>query len=226
MTENQELKFKLLSKFANIQNPETLEFCKAAYEWLVTEPIIAKEELPDGIYYVLADFNVVPFIPGKGLDGSLDVSQVRYVGIKCGSHSFKVALHDVGGHEKVRLTSVKDQTNYDGNKNNYLDAIADWNGKVNTDHLKAIDLNKEIALADGEYIPSLAEMYLIYLHRKALNQALELIGSDPIKDDWYWSSTESSAANAWYLNLIDGYTHTGCKTTYICHVRPVSSFIV
>ena len=181
--------------------------------------------MADGIYYVLADGSVVPFIPDMGVDGSLDGSQVRYVGIKWGSRSLKVALHDAADGEEITLTSGKDITKYDGYKDNYLDAVADWNGKANTEHLKAIGLNKEIVLADGEYIPSLGEMYLIYLNRKALNQALELIGSDPIKDDWYWTSTEYSAAYAWRLNLSNGtaYNYTKASSTY--HVRPVSAFI-
>ncbi len=241
MTENQELKLQLLDKFANIEKPETVDFCKAAFDWITEEPIakptapvrdgIANgpcgimEELPDGIYYVLADGSVVPFIPDMGVDGSLDGSQVRYVGIKWGSRSLKVALHDAADGEEITLTSGKDITKYDGYKDNYLDAVADWNGKANTEHLKAIGLNKEIVLADGEYIPSLGEMYLIYLNRKALNQALELIGSDPIKDDWYWTSTENSATYAWLLNLSGGAGNYGTKASGTYHVRPVSAFI-
>ena len=233
MTENQELKLQLLDKFANIEKPETVDFCKSAFDWLTEEPIAkpqapantVADSLPDGIYYVLADGSVVPFIPDMGVDGSLDGSQVRYVGIKWGSRSLKVALHDAADGEEITLTSGKDITKYDGYKDNYLDAVADWNGKVNTEHLKAIGLNKEIVLADGEYIPSLGEMYLIYLNRKALNQALELIGSDPIKADWYWTSTEYSAANAWLLNLNYGSANYYAKASYTGHVRPVSAFI-
>lgn len=233
MTENQELKLQLLDKFANIEKPETVDFCKSAFDWLTEEPI-AKPQAPantvadslaDGIYYVLADGGVVPFIPDMGIDGSLDGSQVRYVGIKWGSRSLKVALHDAADGEEITLTSGKDITKYDGYKDNYLDAVADWNGKANTEHLKAIGLNKEIVLADGEYIPSLGEMYLIYLNRKALNQALELIGSDPIKSDWYWTSTEYSATYAWYLTLSLGTANYGTKASYTLHVRPVSAFI-
>lgn len=241
MTENQELKLQLLDKFANIEKPETVDFCKAAFDWITEEPTakpkapvrdgIANgpcgimEELPDGIYYVLADGSVVPFIPDMGVDGSLDGSQVRYVGIKWGSRSLKVALHDAADGEEITLTSGKDITKYDGYKDNYLDAVADWNGKANTEHLKANGLNKEIVLADGEYIPSLGEMYLIYLNRKALNQALELIGSDPIKDDWYWTSTEYSATHAWFLCLSNGSADYGTKASTAGHVRPVSAFI-
>ena len=233
MTENQELKLQLLDKFANIEKPETVDFCKSAFDWLTEEPI-AKPQAPantvadslaDGIYYVLADGSVVPFIPDMGVDGSLDGSQVRYVGIKWGSRSLKVALHDAADGEEITLTSGKDITKYDGYKDNYLDAVADWNGKANTEHLKAIGLNKEIVLADGEYIPSLGEMYLIYLNRKALNQALELIGSDPIKDDWYWTSTELSATYAWLLILSSGRAFSGTKASTTLRVRPVSAFI-
>ena len=127
--------------------------------------------------------------------------------------------------KKKRARRILSITLDDGYKDNYLDAVADWNGKANTEHLKAIGLNKEIVLADGEYIPSLGEMYLIYLNRKALNQALELIGSDPIKDDWYWTSTESSATNAWLLNLNNGLASSYTKASSTNHVRPVSAFI-
>ncbi len=237
MTEKQEIKMQLLDKFANIEKPETVGFCKAAYEFLIEDEVkvgsiedvkplnVVTDTLADGIYYVLADGSVVPFIPDMGVDGSLDGSQVRYIGVKWGSRSLKVALHDAANGEYITLTSGKDTTKYDGYKDNYLDAVADWNGQANTKHLKAIGLNKDIKLADGEYIPSLGEMYLIYLNRKALNQALELIGSDPITDDWYWTSTEYSAPSAWLLYLNIGNVTSGTKASTTRRVRPVSAFI-
>lgn len=244
MTERQKIKLHLLDKFANIEKPETVDFCKKAFEFLedgetsistgVIDPSIdplligskTPDEKPDGIYYVLADGSAVPFIPDMGVDGSLDGSQVRYVGVKWGSRSLKVALHDAANGEEITLTSGKDKTEYDGYIDNYLDAVADWNGKANTEHLKAIGLNKEIVLGDGEYIPSLGEMYFIYLNRKALNQALELIGADLIKSDWYWTSTEYSATYAWYLNLNSGFAgNITTKASDTGRVRAVSAFI-
>ena len=44
MTENQELKMQLLDKFANIEKPETVDFCKAAFDWLTDKPIAKPEE--------------------------------------------------------------------------------------------------------------------------------------------------------------------------------------
>jgi hypothetical protein len=231
MTETQEIKMQLLDKFGISDEPKSVEFCRKAYEFITegeTKQAPANtvaDSLADGIYYVLADGSVVPFIPDMGVDGNLDGSQVKYVGIKWGSRSLKVTLHDAADGEEITLTSGKDTTKYDGYKDNYLDAVADWNGKANTEHLKAIGLNKGIELADGEYIPSLGEMYLIYLNRKALNQALELIGGDPIKGDWYWTSTERSAPHAWYLYLSSGYANLGTKASDAIRVRPVSAFI-
>ena len=231
MTETQEIKMQLLDKFGISDEPKSVEFCREAYKFLAegeTKPApnnTVANSLADGIYYVLADGSVVPFIPDMGADGNLDGSQVKYVGIKWGGRSLKVALHDAADGEEITLTSSKDTTKYDGYKGNYLDAVADWNGKANTEHLKAIGLNKKIELAAGEYIPSLGEMYLIYLNRKALNQALELIGSSPIKDDWYWTSTESSATYAWLLYLSTGSAGYGTKASRTNRVRPVSAFI-
>lgn len=233
MTETQEIKMQLLDKFGISDEPKSVEFCREAYKFLAegeTKPATdntVADNLADGIYYVLADGSVVPFIPDMGADGNLDGSQVKYVGIKWGGRSLKVILHDAADGEEITLTSSKDTTKYDGYKDNYLDAVADWNGKANTEHLKAIGLNKKIELAAGEYIPSLGEMYLIYLNLKALNQALELIGSDPIKDDWYWTSTEYSATYAWYLNLNYGSVYGyGTKASNAARVRPVSAFIL
>ena len=233
MTETQEIKMQLLDKFGISDEPKSVEFCREAYKFLAegeTKPApnnTVANSLADGIYYVLADGSVVPFIPDMGADGNLDGSQVKYVGIKWGGRSLKVTLHDAADSEEITLTSSKDTTKYDGYKDNYLDAVADWNGKANTEHLKAIGLNKKIELTAGEYIPSLGEMYLIYLNRKALNQALELIGNNPIKDYWYWTSTEYSAAYAWYLYLRDGIIGSfSAKASITGRVRPVSAFIL
>lgn len=230
MTETQEYKMQLLEKFGISNEPKSIEFCREAYKFLAegeTNPAPANtvaNSLDDGIYYVLADGSVIRHIPDIGVFGILDGTLVRYVGIKWGSLGLKVALHDSADGEEITLTSGKDTTKYDGYKDNYLDAVADWNGKANTEHLKAIGLNEETFLANGEYIPSLGEMYLIYLNRRALNQALEMIGCDPIKDDWYWTSTESSTTSAFLINQTYGNATGFNKAKSKGYVRPVSDF--
>lgn len=136
-----------------------------------------------------------------------------------------VALTDAAGGKDITLTTNGDTTAYDGYIPEYIDAVADWNGKANTDHLREIGLNPAINLKDGEYIPSVGEMYLIYTYRKEINAALRHVGGQEIPGKWYWTSTEGSAATAWNLNLNDGGLdawHT--KASDKGRVRPVSAF--
>ena len=238
MTEQQELKMQLLDKFANIEKPETVDFCKAAFDWLTDEPIakpeepqpqgsaVVKNSKPDGFYLVFENGESIQYNPIYGGEIVND-SPVKYVGIKWGDRSLKVALHDQAAGEDITLTASEDKTKgYKRYIDNYLDAVADWNGKENTEHLKAIGLNEEIKLEDGEYIPALGEMYFIYLNRKGLNEILEQIGGEPIADDWFWTSTEGSATNAWRLYLSYGTANThGTKASGTPRVRAVSAFI-
>ena len=98
-------------------------------------------------------------------------------------------------------------------------------GAINTDHLRNI-LNPQIKLADDWYIPSLGELYRIFINKKAINAALEFAKGDKLQDRWYWASTESSATDAWYLYLNDGTTHRwGTTASNTGRVRAVSAFI-
>ena len=239
MTENQELKMQLLDKFANIEKPETVDFCKAAFDWLADEPeenLMAKptsaqvsavtESKPDGIYLIFESGKALPFDPDKGIESDQVANDgpVKYIGIKWGSRTLAVALHDQANSEDITMTAKKDETAYDGYIDNYLDAVADWDGKTNTEHLKQIGLNKNIALSDNEYIPALGEMLFVFLNRKAVNQALEAVGGTPIDGVWYWTSTEYSATHAWNLTLSYGSVDNLTKASNTYRVRAVSAF--
>ena len=144
-------------------------------------------------------------------------------------YDLMVALHDAAKGKAVALTTKDNGT--DENKDDpyyikgYVQAVESMNGKAYTDHLRPI-LNPEIELSDGWWIPSLGEMYRIFINFGAINRALKFAGGDLIKQDWYWTSTENSATSAWYLGLNDGYTYTwGTKASGTGRVRPVSAFI-
>lgn len=232
MTEKQKVKLQLLDKFANIEKPETVDFCRKAYEFLAegeTTPqpqageVVAANQEPDGIYLVLDGGRHVLF---NGDNNADDCAACIGIGVKWGSKSIVVALNDQADGEDITLTANKDKGDYAGYIDNYLDAVADWNGKANTEHLKKIGLNQNIALPDGWYIPSLGELYFVFLNRKAINAALEYVGGKTIDGYWYWTSTEYSATNAWRLTLYDGYANNGLtKASYTLRVRAVSAFI-
>ena len=130
-------------------------------------------------------------------------------------------------------------------------AMNDWNGKANT--AATIKASKADAItnttqyapgycnlysranangkgltADKWWLPSLGEMFMIYANMTKINYALSLItGATQLVEDWYWTSTESSATSAWYLNLYDGTTGSwSTKASSARRVRAVSAFIV
>ena len=98
-------------------------------------------------------------------------------------------------------------------------------GARNTNHLRNI-LNPQIKLADDWYIPSLGELYRIFINKKAINAALEFAKGEGLQDRWYWTSTEGSAAYAWQLYLYDGNAiYWFAKASDTGRVRAVSAFI-
>lgn len=240
MTEIQKMKMELLDKFGISDDPKSVDFCREAYKFLAEggttvgigparqeiTPMNWETTIPteDGIYLVYADGRYEKFT------GQNEKDNVSGIGVKRGGWALTVDVKDQADGKEITLTGSDDKTTrYKGYIGNYLDAVADWNGKENTKHLKDIGLNEEISLKDGWWIPSLAELYFILMNRKAINEALEYVGSDTINSVWYWSSTEYSDANAWNLDLelgsATGHTSNDNKALYTYRVRAVSEFI-
>ena len=219
LNEIQKIKMALL-----VMNHADVENAQKAYDFVMAdskEPAnqATPSEMADGIYLIKKTGKPVLFAPG------CNKKDCVAVGIKLGSKSIAVALKDAADGKDIVLTDSEDKTKYDGYINNCTDAVADWNGKANTKHLEEIGLNESIKLEAGQYIPAVGEMYFIYLHKKALNEALEAVGGESIADEWYWTSTENSAMTAWYLYLVNGTMSGNAKATTAGHVRPVSAFI-
>lgn len=205
------------------ENPEQAQLPKT--EWKHGEAQMPSEDIPDGVYLVQADGQVVLFVD----DLTADTKDVIGVGIKMGSFNLMVALHDAAKGKSVALTTKENGT--DENKDDpyyikgYVQAVESMNGKAYTEHLRPI-LNPEIELSDGWWIPSLGEMYRIFINFGAINRALIFAGGDLIKQDCYWTSTEHSATDAWGLTLPDGYAYRWyTKSSNTLIVRPVSAFI-
>ena len=125
-------------------------------------------------------------------------------------------------------------------------AMNDWNGKTNTaaqithaecssnayapgfcHQYSRVNANGKGLTAGKWWLPSLGEMMMIYANMTKINYALSLIsGATPLQETAYWTSTESSATNAWYLILYNGCANDGTKASVTVRVRPVSAFIV
>lgn len=71
-------------------------------------------------------------------------------------------------------------------------------------------------------IPTREEWMAIAENLDAVNAALVRAGGKPLKNDWYWSSSEYSRSNAWRSDLLTSYglyNYRGKSTSF--YVRPV-----
>ena len=129
-------------------------------------------------------------------------------------------------------------------------AMNDWNGKANTASIiskstsaavtntsayapgfcnlySRANANGKGLLAGKWWLPSVGEMMMIYANMTKINYCLSLIsGATQLTENWYWTSTEYSAAIAWSLNLSYGrLNYWTTKASDKGRVRPVSAFI-
>ena len=228
LSDVQQFRYELLQWCGNVEDAEKANtFVMGKDEKPVQAQLPKSGDMEDGIYLVHADGKATLFELDYTKDDNMD-SEVVAIGLKMGSFGIKIALHDEANGDGITLTTKKngneenDQAYY---TDNYDDAVADIDGARNTNHLRNI-LNPQIKLADDWYIPSLGELYRIFINKKAINAALEFVKGERLQDRWYWTSTEYSATSAWILRLNDGNTLGWySKASDANRVRAVSAFI-
>ena len=193
---------------------------KSVYDFVIGTdefPSAKSSEFPDGIYFIKSENEAVH----QSIATPEDKSKTIAVGYKLGNKFANVVLKDAAGGEEIALCTESCGSNQFF-KNTFAQAITDWNGIGNTNDMRS-KLNPEIGLKDNEYIPSVAQLHLLMSNIVEVNKALEEVGGDPIKEDWYWSSTEDSSYDAWYVYFNSGYTNYYSKNNSIV-VRPAVAF--
>ena len=106
----------------------------------------------------------------------------------------------------TKQNTSADISKYDGNTNTF--AI------FNTNTMGSPLANKVFNMwhyGQSAYIPSVAQMRLLYQNESTINEYIRKCGGDPISDNpdecWYWTSTEvagQEAAKAWLYSLSSG----------------------
>ena len=179
------------------------------------------EAKPDGIYFILSPSNAIH----ESLATDEDKHNCIAVGVKMGDKFANVVLHDAAGGEEVALCQEdkvpcgSEQFFHD----TFWKAMADWNGEANTNDMRSA-LNPDINLGENEYIPSVAQLHLILLSINEINKALVEAGGEPMKEDWYWSSTEYGPNNAWFVNFSNGIANNLNNKCDGLAVRAVAAF--
>ena len=227
LSDVQQFRYELLQWCGNVEDAEKANTFVMGKDEKPVQAQLPKSGMEDGIYLVHADGKATLFELEYTKDDNMD-SEVVAIGLKMGSFGIKIALHDEANGDGITLTTKSNsdlKADQDYYIDKYDDAVADMDGARNTNHLRNI-LNPQIKLADDWYIPSLGELYRIFINKKAINAALEFAKGDKLQDRWYWTSTEFSATYAWLLYLSGGLTHLwGTKASDTGRVRAVSAFI-
>ena len=227
LSDVQQLRYELLQWCGNVEDAEKANTFVMGKDEKPVQAQLPKSGIEDGIYLVHADGKATLFELEYTKDDNTD-SEVVAIGLKMGSFGIKIALHDEANGDGITLTTKSNsdlKADQDYYIDKYDDAVADMDGARNTNHLRNI-LNPQIKLADDWYIPSLGELYRIFINKKAINAALEFAKGDKLQDRWYWTSTETSATGAWILYLGDGNTlNWDTRASGTGRVRAVSAFI-
>ena len=228
LSDVQQFRYELLQWCGNVEDAEKANtFVMGKGEKPVQAQLPKSGDIEDGIYLVHADGKATLFELEYTKDDNMD-SEVVAIGLKMGSFGIKIALHDEANGEGITLVTKSNselKADQDYYIDKYDDAVADMDGARNTNHLRNI-LNPQIKLADDWYIPSLGELYRIFINKKAINAALEFAKGDKLQDRWYWTSTDRSATYAWILYLSGGNTYYwNTKASDTGRVRAVSAFI-
>lgn len=115
---------------------------------------------------------------------------------------------DVDNDTHILLEWDKEQT--DEKHTSIEDGMKDTDGLCNTKALADAGseiAQKVLALNLGGlqwYIPTLQENIAGYNNKTVVNAVLAISGKQPIKDNWYWSSTRSRDKSNFVLNWGDG----------------------
>ena len=226
LSDVQQFRYELLQWCGNVEDAEKANTFVMGKDEKPVQAQLPKSGIEDGIYLVHADGKATLFELEYTKDDPMD-SEVVAIGLEMGSFGIKIALHDEANGDGITLTTKSNsglKADQDYYIDKYDDAVADMDGARNTNHLRNI-LNPKIKLADEWYIPSLGELYRIFINKKAINAALEFAKGDKLQDRWYWTSTEGSATGAWTLSLNGGTRYWGTKASGTSRVRAVSAFI-
>lgn len=185
------------------------ESCKREY----IEPIIK-----DGVYLVEDGFIPVRFEDAKRVQSAKHCNaMVSYHG-----HKWIVAKEDLKGDELPLLSDDSHPEDTSSFYKNEIEALNDFDMKSCTGHLRKAGI--AFKLDADLYIPTAGQLAAMFLFRKELNEALEMVGGTPMKEDAYWSSSEFCAWYSWSVHFSSGgggFWNGKCNHNY---VRPCTAF--
>lgn len=150
-------------------------------------------------------------VSSSDMHGSVQISEVTTTSDRI------TALNDFAG--RANTTAIINGST-SSNVTNTADYAAGFCNKYSRTNANGTGLT-----AGRWWLPSIGEIVMIWANFDKINYALSKIsGATQLQANWYWSSTQYSATNAWNLYLRDGYMGNYYKFNQL-RVRPVSAFL-
>ena len=181
---------------------------------------------------ILCDGNLIYSPSIYPASGATAIGVVFYVD-QTGQHGWAVALQDAGSYTWGCHEFDTPLPNY-GDKRQ---AIYDLDGYTNTlivrEHSTDHPAFYAVDFENGWYVPAIGQLNYLYGNFVEVNASLQVAGGSvfPATDWNYWSSTEYSSYNAWYLKSsgeLDYYSintySAGNAKKKLRNVRGVRSF--
>lgn len=150
-------------------------------------------------------------VSSSDISGSVQISGVTTTGDRI------TALNDFAGRANTTAIINGSTSSNVTNTEDYAAGFCNRYSRTNA--------NGNGLTAGRWWLPSMGEMAMIWANFDKINYALSKIsGASQLQSNWYWCSTQYSAAYAWALNLYGGSAFNGYKF-YRYSVRPVSAFL-
>lgn len=189
--------------------PDEEEGCKHEY----IEPIIE-----DGVYIVEKGFLPRRFEDVAGVQNPKECDvMVSYHG-----HKWVVAKEDLKGDGLSLFSNDLHPEDTSLFYKSEIEALNDFDMKSCTEHLRKTGI--AFKLDADLYIPTAGQLAAMYLYRKKLNNALEMVGGTPMKEEVYFSSSENNAWLSWPVNFGSGYVSYWYYKYNDGYVRPCTAF--
>lgn len=153
-----------------------------------------------------------------------------------GSNSILYWGENLYGKDVAGITNISSGADYIGEGKKYgtdfttwsTGPVVDFNGAANTAAIIAGYTEHGVSMETRDmcsvlntfnasdnfkdwYVPACGQLALIYLNMTEINAALAKIGGTALAAENYWSSSESSSGDAWYVSFSGGYVYSDSK---------------
>lgn len=164
--------------------------------------------IENGVYVVYKDGHYVKSADVVAAGKPPYAVDVAFVGLAYDGHTFGVHLCGSKGHFPLINTPGHTAPKDDLCFENEWDALMEWDFVKHTRHIQKI--GTDIPLEEGEYLPTLACLMVMFHYQEQLNETLEFVGGKPIDFGTnFWSCLRRGSYAAWNAYGRGGFFSSG-----------------